>query len=126
MAFDLRLVSHNPVQMKHNPPLIRRTFLQERFDILIKKQRNGSATFNDLTELDDIVNRDPAIRESILEEMHSQDEPPAIPPPTQNTQVPLTPQPLSVFEQIKRFFLRLVTASLDNRLNPATMSVKAG
>lgn len=59
--------------MRNNPPLIRRTFLQERFDILIKKQRNGNATFNDLTELDDIVNRDPAIRESILEEMHDRD-----------------------------------------------------
>lgn len=62
--------------MKKNRPLIRRTFLQDRFDILIKKQRNGQANFNDLTELDDIVNRDPAIRESILEEMQGIDKTP--------------------------------------------------
>ncbi|MBD1391916.1 hypothetical protein [Mucilaginibacter glaciei] len=60
--------------MKSKKPLIRRTFLQERFDILIKKQRNGDATFSDLTELDWIVNRDPAIREFILDEMSETDE----------------------------------------------------
>ncbi len=47
-------------------PLIRRTFLQERYEILIERQRDGRATFNELTELDDIVNRDPTIREQVL------------------------------------------------------------
>ncbi|AMR33077.1 hypothetical protein A0256_17480 [Mucilaginibacter sp. PAMC 26640] len=56
--------------MKSNRPLIRQTFRQERFDVLIKKQMEGKATFKDLTELDDIVNRDPEIRECILDEMH--------------------------------------------------------
>lgn len=59
--------------MKHHKQLERRTFLQDRFDILIKRQKNGTATFNELTELDDIVNRDPAIRESILVEMQEGD-----------------------------------------------------
>ncbi len=61
--------------MKHHKQLERRTFLQDRFDILIKRQRSGTATFNELTELDDIVNRDPAIRESILVEMQEGEHP---------------------------------------------------
>lgn len=56
--------------MSHRKPLIRRTFLQERYEILIKRQRDGKATFNELTELDDIVNRDPTIREIVLIENH--------------------------------------------------------
>lgn len=55
--------------MKHQKPLIRRTFLQERFEILIKRQLSGEATFAELTELDEIANRDPKIRHIILEEM---------------------------------------------------------
>jgi hypothetical protein len=56
--------------MSHRKPLIRRTFLQERYEILIKRQQSGKATFNELTELDDIVNRDPSIREIVLIENH--------------------------------------------------------
>ncbi len=44
----------------------RRTYLQDRLEILIKKQESGTASFNELTELDDMVNRDPAIREMII------------------------------------------------------------
>jgi hypothetical protein len=92
--------------MKSNRPLIRRTFLQERFDILIKKQRNGHATFNDLTELDDIVNRDPAIRESILEEMQGIDKTPE--GPSQPEIVNIEPvKHLSLLEQLKAFVNRL-------------------
>jgi hypothetical protein len=46
----------------------RRTFLQDRFEILIKRQKNGTATFNELTELDEIVNRDPELREKVFRE----------------------------------------------------------
>lgn len=60
--------------MKNHKPIIRRTFLQERFEILIKKQKSGEATFSELTELDEIVNRDPNIRFSILEELQGIDE----------------------------------------------------
>lgn len=56
--------------MSHRRPLIRRTFLQERYEILIKRQKEGTATFNELTELDEIVNRDPTIREIVMIENH--------------------------------------------------------
>src|SRR4051812_27078533 len=56
--------------MSHRKPLIRRTFLQERYEILIKRQKEGKATFNELTELDEIVNRDPTIREIVMIENH--------------------------------------------------------
>jgi hypothetical protein len=46
----------------------RRTFLQDRFEILIKRQKTGAATFSELTELDEIVNRDPEIREKVIRE----------------------------------------------------------
>jgi hypothetical protein len=55
--------------MKHRKHLEQRTFLQDRFEILIKKQRKGTATFLELTELDDIVNRYAVIRDTILDEM---------------------------------------------------------
>src|SRR3569833_1523595 len=56
--------------MSQHKPLIRRTFSQERYEILIKRQREGKATFNELTELDEIVNRAPTIREIVLIENH--------------------------------------------------------
>ena len=88
--------------MKNNKPLIRRTFRQERFDILIKKQRNGSATFNDLTELDDIVNRDPAILESILEEMQEQNHP-GDRPQREEIVIIDSPEPKSLLQRLKAF-----------------------
>jgi hypothetical protein len=59
--------------MKSDKPVIRRTLSQERFEVLIKKQLEGRASFKDLTELDEIVNRDPDIRLTILEEMEGKD-----------------------------------------------------
>ena len=50
-------------QMSSHKKPERRTYLQDRLEILIKKQKSGTASFNELTELDDMVNRDPAIRE---------------------------------------------------------------
>ncbi|MFI5162495.1 MAG: hypothetical protein ACHQHN_14540 [Sphingobacteriales bacterium] len=46
--------------------LERRTFSQDRYNILIKRQRSGKATFSELTELDEIVNRVPDIREKVI------------------------------------------------------------
>jgi hypothetical protein len=54
--------------MSHSKPPERRTFLQDRFEILIKRQQSGAATFNELTELDDMVNRDPELREKVIRE----------------------------------------------------------
>ena len=48
--------------------LERRTFSQDRYYILIKRQREGKATFDELTELDEIVNRVPDIRELVIRE----------------------------------------------------------
>jgi hypothetical protein len=54
--------------------LERRTFSQDRYYILIKRQREGSATFNELTELDEIVNRVPDIRDLVIRENFGEDE----------------------------------------------------
>ena len=60
--------------MAQRKQLERRTFLQDRFEILIKRQKSGEATFNELTELDEIVNRDPEIREKVIRESMLMDE----------------------------------------------------
>jgi hypothetical protein len=48
--------------------LERRTFSQDRYYILIKRQKSGEASLHDLEELDEIVNRVPDIREKVLRE----------------------------------------------------------
>lgn len=52
--------------MSHHKQPERRTFLQDRLEILIKKQKLGTASFNELTELDQMVNSDPAIIKKII------------------------------------------------------------
>jgi hypothetical protein len=52
--------------MNHRKQPERRTFIQDRLDILIKRQRSGKASFNELTELDNIVNSYPEIRKRII------------------------------------------------------------
>jgi hypothetical protein len=94
--------------MKDNRYIIRRTFSQERFEILIKKQKNGHATFRDLIELDEIVNRDPGIRRYVLEDMENMDT-----PANDNENKDLAPPPpkmirLSLTDKIKGFFQRLL------------------
>ncbi|RYU92265.1 hypothetical protein EWM62_02180 [Mucilaginibacter terrigena] len=56
---------------KDNKYIIRRTISQERFEVLWKKRRNGEATLRDLTEMDEIINRDPSVRQFVLQEMES-------------------------------------------------------
>jgi len=94
--------------MSHRKPLVRRTFLQERYEILIKRQRDGKATFNELTELDDIVNRDPTIREIVLIENYfmpdNDDNSDQANPATEI----IKPAPqTSFFDRLKDFFGRL-------------------
>jgi hypothetical protein len=60
--------------MAHPQKPERRTYSQDRFDILIKKKRNGQASFKDLTELDEIINSDLTIRAKVLEEMKLESE----------------------------------------------------
>ena len=102
--------------MRHGKQLERRTFNQDRFEILIKRQKNGIATFNELTELDEIVNRDPEIREIVLEEMQDADTP--NPPDDDQIQMVEKPVRKSFIEKIKAFINRLFTVESDD-LNPA-------
>jgi hypothetical protein len=101
------------VIMKHQKGLRRVTFSQERFEILIKKQKNGHATFHDLIELDEIVNRVPDIRQIILEEMEGNDTPPD--EPKQEEIILLKEnKPSGLLEKIKAFFnqfFNTITAS---------------
>jgi hypothetical protein len=94
--------------MSHRKPLIRRTFLQERYEILIKRQRDGKATFNELTELDDIVNRDPTIREIVLIENHFIPDRDDNTGPANPAKETVKPAPeLSLLDKLKDFFGRL-------------------
>lgn len=70
----------------HRKPLERRTYSQDRYYALIKKQKSGKATFKELTELDEIVNRVPDIREQVIRESFMADE-------TQDTDQPMGPPP---------------------------------
>ena len=54
--------------------LERRTFSQDRYYTLIKRQKEGTATFNELTELDEIVNRVPDIRDLVIRENFGEDD----------------------------------------------------
>jgi hypothetical protein len=58
----------------HRKQLERRTYSQDRYYILIKRQKAGKATFKELTELDEIVNRVPDIREIVIRESFGEDE----------------------------------------------------
>ena len=60
---------------QHRKQLERRTYSQDRYYILIKRQKAGKATFKELTELDEIVNRVPDIREIVIRESFMDDEP---------------------------------------------------
>jgi hypothetical protein len=116
MAFNLIILFRLTIYiMKHGKQLERRTFNQDRFEILIKRQKNGIATFNELTELDEIVNRDPDIREIVLEEMKDAETPK--PPDTNEIQMIEKPVRKNLFEKIKAFINRLFTVE-NARLNP--------
>ena len=58
----------------HRKPLERRTYAQDRYYTLIKRQKAGTATFNELTELDEIVNRVPDIRDIVIRESFGEGE----------------------------------------------------
>jgi hypothetical protein len=107
MASKLTPFCYNHYGMKNQRPLIRRTLSQERFEVLIKKQLNGTASFRDLIELDEIVNRDPTIRENILEEMHEIKHPPQDNDPRDIINNIPQAKPQTLIDRIKEFFSRL-------------------
>jgi hypothetical protein len=102
---------------KDNRFIIRRTFSQERFEILWKKRKNGQATLRDLTEMDEIVNRDPSVRQFVLEEMENMET-----PADNNDLQDMLQQPVqthhSVIERIKTFFNRLFNSFNTTYLLP--------
>ena len=89
--------------------LERRTFSQDRYYILIKRQKAGKATFNELTELDEIVNRVPDIREKvIIENFYAEDENGQdTPPNSQLTYIKTGPSKRrSLADAVRSFFHR--------------------
>lgn len=107
--------------MKFHKQLERRTFTQDRFDILIKRQKSGKATFNELTELDDIVNRDPAIRESILEEMQGLNDPPDV-NDNNDTLVTASVKSQTLLDKIISFLGRLFISNENDSLTSGLLT----
>jgi hypothetical protein len=105
---------------KDNKYIIRRTLSQERFEVLWKKHVNGHSTLRDLTEMDEIINRDAGVRQFVLEEMESKD------PLNDNNNMPgklqqATLSHLSFPDKIKAFFNRFFNKiTANNNMLPAT------
>jgi len=114
------------IAMKHNKNLEQRTFLQDRFEILIKKQKTGQATFSELTELDDIVNKYATIREQILEEMH-ETKPPDESAERENLLYHPQKRTISILDKIRSFFDRMfiVKASAPFAFNERLLILQA-
>jgi hypothetical protein len=101
--------------MNHRNPPERRTFLQDRFDILIKRQKLGTATFSELTELDEIVNRDPELREKVIREnilMEGMDDFEEPAPPADNGRILQTIKRQGVLQRIKSWISRVFNAQI--------------
>ena len=60
--------------------MIRLTDSQQRFEVLWQKRLAGELTLKELAEMDDIINRDPAFYQFVLQALE-QDEAPPLPPP---------------------------------------------
>lgn len=88
---------------RDNKYIIRRTLSQERFEVLWKKRRDGKATLRDLTEMDEIINRDEGVRRFVLEEM----EKPETPTDNQDMLMPPAIKHQSIISKIKGFINRL-------------------
>lgn len=74
--------------------------------MLWKKRSNGQATLKDLTEMDEIINRDAGVRQFVLEEMEGKDN-----LNDDNDTQNMLQQPAvihqSITDKIKAFFNRL-------------------
>ena len=66
-------MSNQNVMGKDGRFIIRRTVSQELFEELWRKHRNGETTLKDLAEMDEIINRDPLVRQFVLAEMENDD-----------------------------------------------------
>ncbi len=114
MASDLMYGRLNSIVMsKGNRYIIRRTLSQERFEVLWKKRSNGQATLKDLTEMDEIINRDAGVRQFVLEEMEGKDN-----LNDNNDMQDILQQPVvshqSITDKIKAFFNRIFNSITAN------------
>ena len=94
--------------------LERRTFSQDRYENLIKRQKAGKATFKELTELDEIVNRVPDLREKVILESLITDEPEQL-DDQQNDNIYNAPAPVStrnIWKRLKSTIQRIFTLHL--------------
>jgi hypothetical protein len=102
---------------QHRKQLERRTYSQDRYYILIKRQKAGKATFKELTELDEIVNRVPDIRDIVIRESFMDDEPEVDSPtdsPGQNTNLLLQPiQHRNFWKRLRDFVSRVFTSQIS-------------
>lgn len=101
----------------HRKPLERRTYSQDRYYALIKRQKAGKATFKELTELDEIVNRVPDIRELVIRESFMVDDHPdgSVPPndPGKENKSDLPQLQHSTFwDRIRSFITRAFTTQI--------------
>jgi hypothetical protein len=96
--------------------LERRTYSQDRYYILIKRQKSGKATFKELTELDEIVNRVPDIREKVIRESFMIDDIHDTDLPPNDSGINLHKQPIrrqTFWKRIKSFIARIFTAQIS-------------
>lgn len=106
--------------------LERRTFSQDRYYTLIKRQKEGTATFNELTELDEIVNRVPDIRELVIRENFGQgdnetDNPTNEPTNHNLVSTSITPHP-NLLNRIKNWLNR----TFDNEVSVDDNNLETG
>lgn len=102
--------------MKSNKYIIRRTLSQERFEVLWTKNKNGYATLKDLTEMDEIINRDEGVRRFVLEEMAGK----SLDNNHPKHNMPVTPgkkekSRKTFFEKVKTFFRLMIVAKKMNK-----------
>ncbi|WP_259068321.1 hypothetical protein HDF24_08910 [Mucilaginibacter sp. X4EP1] len=118
--------------MSHRKQPERRTFLQDRLEILIKRQKSGKASFNELTELDYIVNSDPEIRKQIIMENMLMDDMTDFTEPPEQLQKeeilqPLPEQSTNLLKRIKsllsNIFNLLLSALKNDNLSASAKQI---
>lgn len=102
----------------HRKQLERRTYSQDRYYTLIKRQKAGKATFKELTELDEIVNRVPDIRDLVIRESFMTGDTEDINTPQNDTgdsgnSFKQSTQPQSFWNRIKTFITRVFTSQFS-------------
>jgi len=100
----------------HRKYLERRTYSQDRYYILIKRQKAGTATFKELTELDEIVNRVPDIRDIVIRESFGEDEEDRVTPGTPDNGIMYQKHPgsSSFWNRLRHFLHRIFSTQISH------------